>query len=171
PGTKGRELIGHGGWYPGYQTAAYISPKEKLGVIVFANSLDANPYPGTPLSITDRIFSWVAPAVGKARKGRNVPEPPFAWKRLTGVYRSLWSDIHILPLEGKLMLIDPTIPDPKSAAMTLEPVSQGIFRLEGNNGYWELGEPVVFEAGDDGYASAVKVGENTFMRVAYPVQK
>ncbi|MDP2643450.1 MAG: serine hydrolase domain-containing protein, partial [Desulfobacterales bacterium] len=124
-GTKDRQLIGHGGGYPGYQTAAYISPKEKLGVIVFANSLDTNPYPGTPLSITDRIFSWIAPAVGKARKGRDVPEAPLAWKRLQGVYRSLWSDIHILPLEGKLMLIDPTIPEPKSAAMTLEPFTPG----------------------------------------------
>ena len=63
-----RTLIGHDGSYPGYLTATYISPAEKLGVIVFTNSLDAQPYPGQPLSVVDRAVEWLGPAVTNALK-------------------------------------------------------------------------------------------------------
>ena len=40
-----RDLIGHHGQVPGYFSTTYIDPKQKLGVVVLTNSMDAQPYP------------------------------------------------------------------------------------------------------------------------------
>jgi CubicO group peptidase (beta-lactamase class C family) len=164
--TGARELIGHGGGYPGYTTATYISPEEKVGVIVFTNAADAQPYVGDPLSIIDRAFKWIGPAITKALVGTPVPEPEPDWKDFEGIYRTRWADIHILSYEGKLILIYPTSPNPEETALTLEPVSQDTFKLEGK-GYGELGEPVVFQKNNTGYTKSVRIGENTYVRVNY----
>ena len=75
---KERVLIGHSGGYPGFLTSTFISPEEKLAVIVFSNSLDAQPSPGDPLSVADRAFEWIGDAMAKAKeepeKGRGRKE-------------------------------------------------------------------------------------------------
>src|SRR5262249_51517764 len=48
-----RDLVGHGGWVGGYQTALYFSPREKIAVIALTNADDGHPYPGLPDSIID----------------------------------------------------------------------------------------------------------------------
>ena len=164
--TEARDLIGHGGGYPGYQTATHISPSEKVGVIVFTNSLDAEPYPGDPRSISERIFEWVAPAISQAVKGEVVEPPDAAWAKFEGTYRSIWGDLHVLPLDGKLAMINPVLPDPKASLLTLEPVSENTFRIDGK-GYGELGENAVFEIGLSGRAVSVLIGENRHEAVAY----
>ena len=162
-----RDLIGHHGLYPGYATATYVSPQEKIGVIVLTNALDAQPYPGQPWSITDRTFEWIAPALTKAVKGEASPtEPDPKWTQFEGTYRSIWADTHVLVLDGKLSMIDPTLPNPKLMVLTLEPVSENTFKLEGA-GFGPLGELVTFELGTDGGARSMEVGENRAIRVSY----
>lgn len=164
--TEARDLIGHGGGYPGYQTATHISPKEKVGVVVFTNALDAEPYPGDPRSISERIFEWVAPAISQAVEGEVVDPPDAAWAKFEGTYRSHWADVHVLSLDGKLVMINPVLPNPKTALLTLEPVSENTFRIEGK-GYGNLGENAVFEIGPDGRAVSVLIGENRSEAVTY----
>jgi len=162
-----RDLIGHIGLYPGYATATYISPQEKIGVIVLTNALDAQPYPGQPWSITDRIFEWIAPALTTAIKGEAGPtQPDPKWRQFEGTYRSIWADMHVLVLDGKLSIIDPTLPNPKLTMLTLEPVAENTFKLEGV-GFGPLGELVTFELGGDGGARSIEVGENRALRVRY----
>jgi len=162
-----RDLIGHVGQYPGYLTATYVSPKEKIGVIVLTNALDAQPYPGQPWSITDRIFEWLAPAITKVVKGEASPiKPDSKWTQFEGTYRSIWADLHVLVLDGKLSVIDPTLPNPKPMALTLEPVSENTFKLEGV-GFGPLGEVVTFELGADGHARSIEVGGNRALRISY----
>ena len=158
---KDRDLIGHGGGYPGYLTYTHISPKEKIGVIVFTNALDAQ-----VVTISDRIFEWVAASITKAVKGDKVEKPDPEWGKFEGTYRTVWTDSHVLILDGKLALIDPTASNPKPNALTLEPISENTFKMEGK-GYGTLGEPVVFELGPDGKASRVKIGVNWANRVSY----
>ncbi len=159
--TEDRDLIGHGGGYPGYLTNTRISPQEKVGVVVFTNSLD-----GEPEMISNRIFEWVAPAITRAVNGDPGVEPDPEWSRLAGTYRNLWGDTHILPLDGKLRMITPTLSDPKADALTLEPVDGNTFRLEGTGG-GPLGEPVVFEIGPEGRATRVTIGDGFSTRVSY----
>ena len=164
--TEARDLIGHIGGYPGYQTATHISPGEKVGVIVFANAPDAEPYPGDPQSISERIFEWVAPAIAQTLDGEKVESPDASWSRFEGTYRSHSTDVHVLRLDGTLAMINPLMPDPKVAVLTLEPVAENTFRLDGQ-GYGALGELVVFEIGPNGRAESVRVGENRRVRVTY----
>src|SRR5262249_28441033 len=162
-----RDLIGHSGLYPGYATATYVSPQEKVGVIVLTNALDAQPYPGQPWSITDRIFEWVAPVPTKAAKGEAGPTTPdLRWRQFEGTYRSLWADMHVLVLDGKLSMIDPTLPNPKLTVLTLEPVAENTFKLEGV-GFGPLGELVTFEVDAEGRASSMDVAGNKALRVSY----
>jgi CubicO group peptidase (beta-lactamase class C family) len=164
--TEARDLIGHSGGYPGYRTATYMSPVEEVGVIVFTNALDAEPYPGDPRSISERIFEWVAPAISRAVEGESVEPPDPSWSRLEGTYRSHWGDFHVLALDGTLALINPLLPDPKTSVLTLKPVTKTSFRLDGK-GFGPLGELVVFEAGPDERSDSVRIGENRYVRVTY----
>ncbi|MEZ4524068.1 MAG: serine hydrolase domain-containing protein [Thermomicrobiales bacterium] len=158
-----RDLIGHGGGYPGNLTSTRISPEERVGVIVFTNSAD-----GSPQEISDRIFEWVAPAIARAAEGDEGTAPDPSWEGYTGTYRNLWGESHVLPLDGKLMMISPVLPNPKPDALTLEPAGERSFTMEGK-GSGPLGELVVFDPGDDGKAQRVKVGEGWSERVTYPV--
>jgi hypothetical protein len=162
-----RDLIGHIGIYPGYLTATFLSPTEKIGVIVLTNALDAQPHPEQPWSITDRIFEWIAPAITKAVKGETGPtQPDPKWRQFEGTYRSIWADTHVMFLDGKLSMIDPTLPNPKPTALTLEPVSENTFKLEGV-GCGPLGELVTFELGADDRARSFEIGGNRAIRISY----
>ncbi len=68
-------------------------------------------------------------------------------------------------INGKLALINPSSADPKASMVTLVPVTDNTFRLEGK-GYGAYGELVVFETGSDGKVERMKVGEN----YVYPQQ-
>lgn len=160
--NKDRDLIGHGGGYPGYLTNTQISLDEKIGVIVFTNSLD-----GAPRTILARVFDWVAPAITKAVKGVEGLQPDVAWRKYEGTYRTPWGDSHVLTLEGKLAMINPTASNPKPGAFTLVPVGENLFKLTGENGGSAIGELVTFELGDDGNARRMKTGVNWANRVYY----
>ena len=163
-----RDIIGHAGGYPGYQTTTYLSPEEKVGVVVFTNALDSSPYVGMPLSINDRIFEWIAPAIVKAVEGEEAKTPDPAWESITGTYRSLGGDGHVLALEGELALIDPTGQNPKAGYMTLEPVSGRAFTLQGG-GYGPIGEEVRFESVNNGRTETMIMSHGPSKRVTYDV--
>ncbi len=156
-----RDLIGHSGGYPGYVTRTLISPKEKIGVVVFTNALD-----GEPFMISERIFEWLAPAIKSAVKGEKAAEADPAWAVFEGTYRERWSDMHVLFLDGKLQMVYPAEPNPKENAYTLEPDGGRSFILQGEGG-GPIAEPVLFELGPDGRAARVRLGDNWMERVTY----
>ena len=170
--TDERDLIGHGGGYPGYMTGTQISSQENIGVIVFANSIDARPYPGARWSIIDRVFEWIVPAITEASQGKEKESIRPEWKNLVGTYRSIWSDTHILFLDGKMSMVDPNSLDPKKAVVTLEPVAEGTFKMAdklGKNGYGSVGEAVSFDLGPDAKVKRVKIAASYSQPVNYGV--
>ena len=58
-----------------------------------------------------------------------------------------------MTLEGKLVLVDPNEPDPKSTAFTLEPVGRAtrVFRVAEGPDVQLVGENVRFLVGKDGH--------------------
>jgi CubicO group peptidase (beta-lactamase class C family) len=153
------DLIGHGGWVAGYQTAVYLRPKDKIAVVAMINADDGQPYPGTPDSVVDRAFKWVAPAIAKstatAREEKAKPE----WQKYVGKYRSPWADSQVLISNGKLVLINPTEQDPAGGMATLVPVAAHKFRIEEGPPSGPHGELLVFEMKGD-QVVRVKIGEN-----------
>ena len=83
-----------------------------------------------------------------------------------GKYRAFWADYAVLVMNGKLVLIDPTEQDPTASMLTLTPVAEHTFRIDGE-GFGELGELVVFELGANGEVVRIKLGEN----YVYPQDK
>jgi hypothetical protein len=158
--TADRDLVGHGGWVAGYQTAVYTSPKEKIAVIVLTNADDGQPYPGRPESPVDRAFQWVAPAITKAVAPPKSEKAKPEWQKYIGKYTNPWSDNQALIQDGKLVWVDPTDPNLESSKATLIPVKEHTFRMEEGPLSGARGELVVFELGKDGKVARVKVGEN-----------
>ena len=153
--TADRDLIGHGGHVSGYTTQVKISPKEKIAVIVLTNTDDGNPG-----MFLEKAFEWVAPALTQA-----VEPPPEKmkadpkWNRYVGKYRDIWADYEIMIMNGKLVLIYPASDDPKASMVTLVPVTDHTFRLEGQ-GYGSYGELLIFEIGSNGEVERLKMDEN-----------
>ena len=167
--TPDRVLVGHSGGYPGFRTSTFVSVREKLGVIVFTNSLDAQPYPGQPLSIADRAFKWVGGAIAEARA-----EPESKSKRqkadyshLEGTYRHVWGDSHVMELDGELVVIDITAPTPKKSLSILEPQGKSklTFRVTRGEPVLFLGETVTFQTGQDGTAHTMVLTRTEAARV------
>ena len=147
-----RNLYGHTGQVPGFFSSTHIDPEQKLGVIVLANSMDAQPYLGQPRSIPERIFEFVGSAVERAEKGEAVPSGDERWARLYGRYRNIWEDSYVFNYEGNLVTVNPSAPDPLKAIFRLEPLdSEGKrFRIVDGPEQQMVQEEVVFKFGSDG---------------------
>ncbi len=154
------DLVGHGGWVAGYQTAVYFRPSDKIGVVVMTNADDGLPYPGAPDSAVDRAFKWVAPAIHRATAPVSKATARPEWQKYVGKYRSPWADSQVLILDGKLALLNPTEADPTGNLATLVPVAEHKFRIDGGSPSGPHGELLVFEMGKDGKVVRVKIGGN-----------
>jgi D-alanyl-D-alanine carboxypeptidase len=190
---KERDLIGHSGGYPGYLTNTRISSNENIGVCVFTNSLSGGPLEITnrifewmapaiqkaaaeqtlpePNEIekepSNRLLKWLSPILKKPAAEETPPQPTPAWSTVEGTYRDHWGDSHVIFLDGKLQILDPTDENPKKLALELVPQGDGTFIMEGKNGGAAVGERVSFEIGASGQADKVKIGDNTLPRVEF----
>jgi D-alanyl-D-alanine carboxypeptidase len=157
-----RTLIGHGGTLAGYRTQIMISLEEKVGVIVLTNADDGN-----PASYVKQVFNWVAPAIKKATaRPPKVAEPDPEWSYYVGKYRNPWGDSQVLILNHELVVINPTLDNPKESMLRLIPEGQHTFRITAekkNPG--AIGELAVFEFGPDGHVIRMWVGENYTYRL------
>ena len=158
------DLIGHGGWVAGYQSAVYFRPKDKIAVVAMINADDGLPYPGSPYSVVDRAFKWVAPAIAKAVPAADTTKAKPEWRKYVGKYRSPWADSQVLIVNGKLTMINPTELDPTGSLATLVPAGDHRFRIEGGSPSGPHGEFVFFELAKDDKVTRIKIGEN----FAYP---
>ncbi len=160
---EGRTYIGHGGSVKGYRTLIRINEEDKIAVIVLTNADDGN-----PLMYVEKAFQWVAPSIMECVTPQLEAEGLVSeWTMYTGKYRNSWSDLQVLVLEGELVMIDPSQPDPTLTLTKLTPVSEHIFTMESKSGYGSHGERVIFELNNQGKVKRVKVGAN----YSYPVEE
>lgn len=153
---NGKTYIGHGGAVEGYRTLVRICPADKIAALVLTNADD-----GEPLIYADKAFLWVAPAISKAvASERADAEPDPAWQRYVGRYRNAWGDAEVLVLDGRLVVLDPSLDDPLPTMSVLVPVAQHTFRTETKDGFGAHGELLTFEVDAEGRVQRVKVGQN-----------
>lgn len=156
--TEDRDLIGHGGSYPGYRTQTLLSPEEKVGVVVFTNGGDGNPG-----RFVEKAFEWVAPHLAEEEKEAVAFSPE--WDIYLGLYRNRWGDTSVLRLEEELVLLSPLSENPDRSKGVLQPTDEPhVFRLE-SDGYGPHGELVRFALDDSGAVVRIFVGVNYSERV------
>jgi hypothetical protein len=85
----------------------------------------------------------VGEAVAKSKPSPPKPAWDPAWSRFAGLYRSMWGDVEVVELDGRLAMIDPTSDDP-GEQQQLIPLGGGTFRLEAKSGGSAVGEVVSF---------------------------
>jgi D-alanyl-D-alanine carboxypeptidase len=158
---RGKTYVGHGGRLRGYRSLIHLCPADRVGVIVLINAEEANPVP-----FVDKALQWVAPAIVKATvpaagtagaPGAGASAPP-GWQRYAGKYRSPSADTQVLVVDGALVMLDPSQPDP--VLTRLHPAGEHVFRMETRDGYATNGELVTFELDDAGRVRRVKIGDN-----------
>ena len=155
-----RDLIGHGGSYPGNRTGTQLSPKENVGIVVFTNGGDGNP--GRYL---DKAFEWIAPAIARATA---TPTPPAtadpSWTQYVGMYRSRGAERQVMILSDELVVISPLSDDPMAGKSVLRPLEEHTFKIEATGG-GPHGELARFELDADGNVTRLYMGVNYSERV------
>lgn len=157
--VRGKTLVGHGGSVRGFRSNLQICPADKIAVVVFVNSDDADAW-----LYADKALEWVGTAIAGVTKPAPRTADP-AWQRYVGRYRNAWRDVQILVRGGELIAIAPDGPDPLLAPSTLTPVAEHTFRVETPDGYGIPGELVVFELDAAGRVKRARFGENHSERI------
>ena len=155
-----RDLIGHGGGYPGNRTSTQLSPKENVGVVVFTNGGDGNPG-----RYVTKAFEWIAPAIVRATAKPTPPaEADPSWTQYVGTYRSRGGERQVMILHEELVVISPRSDDPMSGKSVLRPLDEHTFKIEGTGG-GPHGEVARFELDAEGNVTRLYMGVNYSERV------
>ena len=142
-----RELIGHGGGYPGHCTCTVADPRTGLVISVLTNAID-----GPAQSLTHALVKLIDLAGASARPKQSPIDPG----RFAGRYASLWGVVDIASLGGRLFRIHPTQADPTDGVAELRIVDQDTLQVAGGDGYGSFGEQLSFTFGPDGAVAAVR---------------
>lgn len=154
--------VGHAGWISGYRSQVLFNVDDKVGVVVFLNTEEFNPY-----KIADRIYKMVADPLKEAF-GPEEEKYHFdpLWEKYTGKYvdPTFWyTDVIIL--NEKLYLYNygyPPTDNPTDNLTLLYSEGKNTFRNKNGDG-----ELIVFELDDKENVVKIKTGENYI----YPVRE
>ncbi|WP_197676401.1 serine hydrolase domain-containing protein [Nakamurella panacisegetis] len=146
-----REMIGHGGGYPGHITSSVVDPGAGLAVSVLTNCID-----GPAQALAHAGVKIIDRAGAKPR-----PEPGIDPSRFAGRYASLWGVIDIALLGGRLYEIAPAAVDPTAAVAELEIVDEHTLKVIAGPGYGSFGEHYRFTFGDDGTVRSFRGGSGS----------
>lgn len=159
---KDRVFIGHGGSYPGYKTHTLIQLDDKVGVIVLTNGDDS-----VPADLARELMATVGRAVAKAANPPEAkPEWDPKWSRFAGLYRNRNGDMHVVELDRRLVIVNPTATTIDSQSR-LVPIGGDRFRLEAPTGGSAVGEIVRF-AEENGRVTRMFTGDSFIDRVPAP---
>ncbi|MFD7153006.1 serine hydrolase domain-containing protein [Kribbella sp. NPDC059898] len=139
-----REVIGHGGGYPGHITRTLVDPEKRLVVAVLTNAID-----GPASQLAEGLFRLLDLAESKDRGDAAGLE------RFTGRFANLWGITDVMLLGGRLYITDPSGPNPAEEPMPVEADGDAL-RVTGGNGYSSYGESYRFTFGADGSVESVR---------------
>ena len=129
-----------------------------MSVAVCTNAID-----GAALGLADGL---VALAVLAAAEPDGAPVDAGV-DRFCGRYASLWGVLDVVRLGSRLLLVDPTSPDPAAHVVAVEPDGDD-FRVVRSPGYGSYGEPLVFTTDAAGAVTAVRAPGGTSL---WPVDR
>ena len=162
-----RTIVGHDGQNPGFYSCSYISPEERIGVVVLANGMEMEVYPGKTNSLVDAIFATVADAFADDRPAK-VPDPK--WSEYYGEYESIWGRIQVMPVRGELtaFYLDDALPTSRLYRLKAVEPGVNVFRAVHSDDSFYLKEEFSFRDFDQGRAMTLRDPGADFRRVNRP---
>ena len=143
-----RELVGHGGGYPGHITSSVVDPRAGLAVSVLTNCID-----GPAEVLAHAGVKLIDLAGAKPR-----PEPGIDPARFAGRFASLWGVVDIAVLGGRLYEIAPAAADPTAVVGELEIVDEQTLKVIAGPGYASFGERYRYKFNRDGSVRSFRGG-------------
>lgn len=161
--VDGMVRVGHNGIAPGQTANMEFIPALKLGVIVCANSNDAD-----PPAYVEYALQLLSPIVSRSMS-RPSPKLDEEWKRYEGIYHSKdYRTWVVTILDGQLSLVPPDAPNPATARTVLEATSdRTAFTMRMGPGYASgpYGEKLTFDVSADGTVTGFHTENWRFFRV------
>lgn len=151
-----REMIGHGGGYPGHITNSVVDARAGLAVSVLTNCIDG------PAEVLAHACVKLIDLAGSQARGEAA-----GLRRFTGRYAGLWGVVDVALLGGRLYQIHPAAVDPTADAAELELVDDHTLRVTSGSGYESYGEHFRFTFDPDGNVLSMRGGSATTL---YPLE-
>jgi CubicO group peptidase (beta-lactamase class C family) len=157
-----RQLIGHGGGFPGQSTCTLIDPTDRLVVVVLSNT---NATDGLAAPLAVGVMKIVDCALACARDTVQ-PTPEVPPERFTGRFANRWGVTDIVAFGNTLKAVSPEADSPVEVTTSLEVVDENTLRIASTGGYASPGETVSYERDSAGRISRVRLGGGS----SYPVE-
>lgn len=152
---NGQTWLGHNGAVPGFRSALWLIPEDKIAAVVLANADQA-----LPLMVAEKMLAWAAPALRSlvAPLPTQPPLPPV--EAYLGRYRNRWSDLEVMTWQGRLLMVDYTEVEPLAMAVQLVPLGGAVFRMDTPSGSQNRGELLEFEVDPGGRVVGIVYGQS-----------
>lgn len=150
-----RKTFGHSGGFPGFITRTFVDPADGLAISVLTNQSG-----GAAHELAVGVLAMIDLAVSAQSAGADWPAvadcmdaASFAPRLVAG-----FGYLDIVDVGGRLVLLDPGMPDPAADAANLEVVDENTLRVLPSAGFANAGEAIYLERDPDGSISAAVAG-------------
>ena len=154
-----REMIGHGGGFPGQSTRTLFDPKDGLVVVLFCNTNASDGLAGPLAETVVKILDF---ALDSARD--ETPAVPL--DRLTGRFVNPWGVTDIVKFGNTLKAISPEADNPLQRVTELEAIDADTLRIADAPGYASPGETIRYDRDAGGRITRVRIGGGS----SFPVE-
>jgi len=148
----GRQLVGHGGGWPGQITRTLLDPVDGLAVSVLTNAID-----GPALEMATAAVRLVDLAASTPADGVSTEQ----LDSFTGRFANLWGVLDVVRLGSRLYGVDPSAADPAEAPAELEVVDGDTLRYARVGGFGSLGELLHVRRAPDGSVTGLRGGSGS----------
>lgn len=163
--SNNQTLIGHGGAFQGYRCKIGMDLKNRIGVVLLSNAIDA-PIP----TLVNGVFHTVK--YFKNNRKEYKPNASKDFGKYTGLFTGRWGDIVVVDINGHALGFDPSEDKPLEKPYKLEFIKGGHFKIVSCDTYSYLGEEVLFTLNDENRLEAhfgpgrlVRTNPNTYQNV------
>ena len=157
---RGRELVGHAGAWPGQISRTFADPGAQIALSVCTNAADA---PAETLARGLLALVDLALA-GAARHRAAPPDQGEDLVRHTGRFANLWQVVDVALLGGRLLLLQPSDPDPWARHSELTLVD-GLLRSGRAPDFGSGSRTLEQERDEAGAVTSVRIGGITHQRI------
>jgi D-alanyl-D-alanine carboxypeptidase len=148
-----REMVGHGGGFPGQSTRTLIDPNDQLVVVVLSNTSAPE---GLAAPLATEIVRIIDFAQDRSHRNGTPPQRPL--DTYTGRFANIGGVGDIAAFGNSLVALAPEADDPVHFVTDLEVIGQDTLRIARTGGYGSQGELVRYERDAQGKVERVIIG-------------